>query len=184
MTTPTPTALNWPAEILAQGEFYWDFSLWPRLEGLTDAEFYWEPAPGAWNVRRLPDGRHAPDSGVPEPEPPPVTTIAWRLGHIVVDVLETRINWHFGDRTLSRDTIDWPGTADEAKQRLRMAFRTWFDHMHELGEEDFGAPVGGAEAAQWADMPMVVLVLHLQREIIHHGAEVALLRDLYGAHSR
>ncbi|MBE2997402.1 DinB family protein [Nocardiopsis sp. HNM0947] len=181
MTTPTPTALNWPAEILAQGEFYWDFSLWPRLEGLTDAEFYWEPAPGAWNVRRLPDGRHAPDSGVPEPEPPPVTTIAWRLGHIVVDVLETRINWHFGDRTLSRDTIDWPGTADEAKQRLRMAFRTWFENMHELGEEDFAAPVGGAEAAQWADMPMVVLVLHLQREIIHHGAEVALMRDLYQA---
>jgi hypothetical protein len=26
---------------------------------------------------------------------------------------------------------------------------------------------------------MSVLVLHINREVIHHGAEVALLRDLY-----
>ena len=28
---------------------------------------------------------------------------------------------------------------------------------------------------------MAALVLHVNREIIHHGAEVALLRDLFGA---
>lgn len=175
-------ALNWPGEILAQAEFYWDYSLQPRLQGLTDAEFHWKPVPEAWTIRRLPNGRHAPDSACPDPEPAPVTTIAWRLGHIVVDVLETRINWHFGDRTLSRDTIDWPSGADEARQRLQAAYRAWTDHMHELGEEDFSTPVGGAEAPQWSEFPMVVLVLHLQRELIHHGAEVALLRDLYRAH--
>jgi hypothetical protein len=27
---------------------------------------------------------------------------------------------------------------------------------------------------------MAALVLHINREVIHHGAEVALLRDLYG----
>ena len=90
-------------------------------------------------------------------------------------------NWHFGDRTLSRDTVGWPGGADEAKQRLRLAFRTWNQHMHELGDDGFAAPVGGAEATQWGDLPMVALVLHLQRELIHHGAEIALLRDLYRA---
>ena len=174
-------ALNWPGEILAQADFYWDYSLRPRLQGLTDAEFYWEPVPGTWTVRQLPDGRHAPDSAPTEPDPAPVTTIAWRLGHIVVDVLETRINWHFGDRTLSRDTIDWPSGADEARQRLQVAYRTWVDHMYEHGEEGFATPVGGAEAPQWSEFPMVVLVLHLQREIIHHGAEIALLRDLYRA---
>jgi hypothetical protein len=26
-----------------------------------------------------------------------------------------------------------------------------------------------------------VLVLHIHREVIHHGAEIALLRDLYRA---
>jgi hypothetical protein len=28
---------------------------------------------------------------------------------------------------------------------------------------------------------MAALVLHINREVIHHGAEVALLRDLYRA---
>jgi hypothetical protein len=28
------------------------------------------------------------------------------------------------------------------------------------------------------------MVLHAQREVIHHGAEIALLRDLYGASRR
>ncbi|WP_017604565.1 DinB family protein [Nocardiopsis alkaliphila] len=172
-------AVNWNGEILAQTQFYWEYSLWPRLEGLTDDEFYWEPVPNCWTVRPNRDGHHAPDGAYPEPEPPPFTTIAWRLGHVVVDVLETRINWHFGDRTASRDTIDWPSTAAEARQRLRTAYLTWSEQVGRLDDDALAEPVGGAEAAQWSEFPMVVLMLHLNREFIHHGAEVALLRDLY-----
>jgi hypothetical protein len=174
-------AVRWNGEILAQVQFYWDFSLWPRLEGLTEAEYLWEPAPGAWTVSRGEDGRYRPDGVSAEPDPPPVTTIAWRLGHMVVDMLETRINWHFGDRTYTRDTVNWPANVDEAKQRLRHAYLTWSEHIQALDDDALAAPVGGAESAQWADFPMVALVLHLNREIIHHGAEVALMRDLYRA---
>ncbi|WP_116245123.1 DinB family protein [Nocardiopsis sp. FIRDI 009] len=174
-------AVNWTGETLAQLQFYWDYSLWPRLAGLTEEEYLWEPVAGAWTVRRLPDGRYAPDRAETEPDPPPVTTIAWRLGHIVVDVLETRVNWHFGDRTANPDTIDWPSGADNARARLHAAYRAWSDHLQRLDDEAMAAPVGGAEAPQWADFPMVALVLHLNREIFHHGAEIALLRDLYRA---
>jgi hypothetical protein len=31
---------------------------------------------------------------------------------------------------------------------------------------------------------MAALVLHINREVIHHGAEVALLRDLYRAQAK
>ncbi|MDV7268912.1 DinB family protein, partial [Rhodococcus oxybenzonivorans] len=31
----------------------------------------------------------------------------------------------------------------------------------------------------FADRSMAALVLHVNREVIHHGAEIALLRDLY-----
>ena len=58
-------------------------------------------------------GEFTIDYARPEPDPPPVTTIAWRLGHIVVGVLGMRVASHFN------------------------------------------------------------------REMLHHGAEVALLRDLY-----
>ena len=30
---------------------------------------------------------------------------------------------------------------------------------------------------------MAALVLHVNREVIHHGAEIALLRDLYRHHA-
>src|SRR5699024_1883032 len=108
-----PMALNWPGEILAQADFYWDYSLRPRLQGLTDAEFYWEPVPGTWTVRQLPDGRHAPDSAPSERDPDLVITVSWHLAYMVVVVLEACNNLNFGDRTLSRDTFDWPSGGDE-----------------------------------------------------------------------
>ena len=40
------------------------------------------------------------------------------------------------------------------------------------------APCGPAEGA-WSQRSMAELVLHINREVIHHGAEIALLRDLY-----
>lgn len=43
-------------------------------------------------------------------------------------------------------------------------------------------PIGAAEGP-WADHTMAELVIHIHREAIHHGAEIACLRDLY-AHQR
>jgi hypothetical protein len=39
-------------------------------------------------------------------------------------------------------------------------------------------PLGPGEG-HFADYPRGTLVLHINREVIHHGAEIALLRDLY-----
>ena len=39
-------------------------------------------------------------------------------------------------------------------------------------------PCGPAEGP-FAEYPMAALVLHIHREVIHHGAEISLLRDLY-----
>ena len=43
-------------------------------------------------------------------------------------------------------------------------------------------PCGPAEGP-YADQPLAALVAHIHREVIHHGAEVALLRDLYAHRS-
>ena len=43
-------------------------------------------------------------------------------------------------------------------------------------------PCGPAEGP-YADLPLAALVLHINREAIHHGAEIALLRDLYAHRS-
>jgi hypothetical protein len=54
-----------------------------RLAGLTDEEYRWEPAPGCWSVRPASDRTYRLD-GSPRPvDPPPLTTIAWRICHII-----------------------------------------------------------------------------------------------------
>ncbi|WP_017622254.1 DinB family protein [Nocardiopsis chromatogenes] len=176
------TALDWPAEVLAQLEFYWDASLRPRLDGLGDDEFFWEPVEPCWSVRPRPDGTFVADWSWPEPDPPPVTTIAWRLGHIIVGVLELRVDHHFGKGDMTFADAHWPGSAEEALTRLEEAYRAWCAGVRSKAPDDFAAPVGAAEPEQWSDLPFAVLALHVNREVMHHGAEVALLRDLYRAH--
>ncbi len=48
----------------------------------------------------------------------------------------------------------------------------------EPGDEGIARPCGPAEGP-FAEYPMAILVLHINRETLHHGAEIALLRDLY-----
>ncbi len=50
--------------------------------------------------------------------------------------------------------------------------------MRGLGADGLARPCGPAEGP-WADEPMAALVLHINREMLHHGAEIALLRDLF-----
>jgi DinB superfamily len=53
-----------------------------RLEGLSDEEYLWEPVPGCWTVHRDPSGAWVADYVEPDPDPPPFTTIGWRLVHL------------------------------------------------------------------------------------------------------
>jgi hypothetical protein len=94
------TDVDWNFQLVQQLDWHWREQLRPRLNGLTDEEYRWEPVPGAWNVRprgtgtapiAVGGGEFTMDYAMPEPDPPPVTTIAWRLGHIVVGVLGMRV---------------------------------------------------------------------------------------------
>jgi hypothetical protein len=62
-----------------------------RLEGLSDVEFHCAPRSETWDIRLRADastslatgkGEWVLDFTLPEPDPPPWTTIAWRLGHL------------------------------------------------------------------------------------------------------
>ena len=56
--------MTWSADLIDQLDFYWTVHFRPRLEGLTDAEYRWEPVPGMWSVRPDAAGRlsAAPDA--------------------------------------------------------------------------------------------------------------------------
>ncbi len=114
----------------------------------------------------------------PEPEPAPVTSIAWRLGHVIVGVLGARAHSHFGGPEADILQWDYAGTAQQALDQLDAAYAAWSDGVRALDDEGLRRAVGPAEGP-WAESPMLTLVLHINREAIHHLAEVALLRDLW-----
>jgi hypothetical protein len=187
MDTTDLAQLDWNAQLIDQLDYHWQHHLRPRLEGLTDDEYRWEPVPGAWNVRprgtatapiAAGAGDFTIDFAMPEPDPPPVTTIAWRIGHIVVGVLGARVAAHFGGPPYDYDTHHYPGDAAGALAQLDAVYAAWVDGVRGLGSEGLARRCGSAEGP-WGSEPMATLVLHINRETIHHGAEIALLRDLY-----
>ncbi len=101
----TSGTTDFTTQLADQLDFHWRHQLRPRLTGLTDDEYFWQPVDGCWTVHR-------------------------------------------------------DGAVD-------------FAHPAQLG-----SGCGPAEG-QWASHPMSELVLHINREMIHHGAEIACLQDLY-----
>ncbi|PXY25074.1 hypothetical protein DI005_03200 [Prauserella sp. PE36] len=179
--------MTWNALLREQIDWHWTHQLRGRLDGLTDAEYFWEPGPGCWNVRprgtgsapvQAGSGAMTIDFAIPEPDPPPLTTIAWRLGHVIVGVLAMRNASHFGRAPTDYDSFDYAPTAADALAQLDTEYATWLAGVESLGEAGLDRPCGAAEGP-YADHPLATLVLHINRELIHHLAEVCLLRDLY-----
>lgn len=190
-----PTAsIDWTAQLVNQLEFHWDGHLRPRLEGLTDGEYHFSPAPDerTWDVRPRGTGTAEMQAGAgdrtidfafPEPVPAPLTTIAWRIGHLVVGVFGDRTHSHFGGPPRDYDSFDYAGDAAGGLAQLDREYTAWIEGVRGLDADALAAPVGEVEG-EWADAPMATLVLHIHREAIHHGAEICLLRDLYATTRR
>src|SRR5690625_2837114 len=115
---------TWNETLRDQIQWHWDHQLRERLDGLSDEEYFWEPAPGAWNVRvrgtgtapvQAGAGEMTIDFAIPEPDPPPLTTIAWRLGHVIVGVLAMRNAAHFGRAATDYQSFAYAPTATDRK---------------------------------------------------------------------
>ena len=118
---------------------------------------------------------------MPQPDPPPVTTIAWRLGHLVVGVLGVRVASHFGGPPCDYATHRYPGDAATALAQLDAVYAGWIGGVRGLGPGEHG-PGGRPGRGPVRRHSHGQLVLHINREMMHHGAEIALLRDLYRWH--
>jgi len=148
-----------------------------RMAGLTDAEYLWLPAGDGWTIHPDPTrpGRWTYDYDFAPPAPAPVTSIAWRLVHIIAD---NEIYWEYafgpGRRTFP-DLIVPKNVAEAlvAWQDSRTPITAWLadateDDLTEPRPSHLGDPKTAGE-----------VVRILLDEQTHHGAEIALLRDLY-----
>ena len=155
-----------------------------RFDGLTDAEYLWEPAPGCWTIRQGKDGAWGADWPLPRPQPEPFTTIAWRLWHLIDMYGENRAPRWLGvvpqGQPVGLDDPEGapPSTSTEALALLDRAHDRWEAHLALASDGSLSekvGPVGGG----YADRTRAAYVLHMLDEFIHHGAEIALLRDLW-----
>jgi DinB superfamily len=179
--------IDWNTELLSQLEWHWENHLRPRMGGLTDDEYFWEPVPGCWSVRRRGESAAPLSVGggdftmdyAPLPRADePVTTIAWRLAHLIVGIFGRRNAAHFGGPPADYQTFGYASSAAEALRQLDVGYANWVKGVRSLDADALARPCGPAEAP-FGDSPMAGLVLHINREVIHHGAEISLLRDLY-----
>jgi hypothetical protein len=208
-----------------------------RLTGLGDEEYLWEPAPGAWSIRRrgqasspkafgpgawvldsgasdIPAAEYAeidrqvrrgmtPDKvaadwgvstqrveevlnrvGPPEPDLTPVTTIAWRLGHLHSG-FAGRWEWTFGERRRQPDLlVDFTPSASLAVEQFWVEVDRWHDSVAAMTPEQLDTPgFGQYPDGSDPDEPFATVLVDQNLEFIHHMAEIALLRDLWRARS-
>lgn len=177
------------AKAMAEGQlgFSW-LELAGRLATVTQEEFTWEPRPGALSVVRRGEERTPRTLGTGEwvaewpagsDEPGP-RTIAWLVAHLTETYLE-RWEWTFGDRQRRREDAVVHGDVDAARDELATWVTAWREGIRALPDEDF-MTVGLSQATEVdAASPFGHLVLHLNRELIHHGSEIFTLTDLYRA---
>ena len=160
------------APLNAQLQTSW-FILWAGLEGLSDQEYLWEPAPGCWTVRVHPDARWKRDVLGGTPVVPP---IAWRMCTLAgTQVL--RYDWTFGEHRLQWHDIDLPGSAAGALAFLERASAAWIQACAGLSESDLDKPLcdwpGGPQGSPFAET-----LWWTNRDLISAGAEILLLREL------
>ncbi len=177
--------------LLAQFDFGRE-QLVRRLVGLTDEEHLWEPVPNCWSIRPqaggpgpgatllVGAGGWGRDSARPtHPSPPPFTTIAWRLGHLS-EQMTVRAEYTIGAHVLTRDDYRFSGDAagaiasfDKGSAASRAAIVSADDAgLDMVGRSTY--PDGGDSEERFIDV-----VWWVNQELLHHGAEIALLRDLY-----
>ncbi|HZQ06577.1 MAG TPA: DinB family protein [Anaerolineae bacterium] len=151
---------------------------WRRLqdwqEGMTQAEFDWQPSQNIWHLVQKDGGWTIQYSWVP-PQPAPLTTIGWRMAHLATSKALT-LEYAFGERRkklvdfdLPIDVVGMVGFLEQEHLALRMRLEALTDselvtpRFTEWGEE------------RTTERIITSAILH----DIEHGAQIATMRELY-----
>lgn len=152
-----------------------------HLDGLTTEECLWRPAAKGPHVSRDRDGRWSADW--PDHEgyhlgPPSIAWLTWHLGFWWSMVL----NHSFGDGSLSREGVAWPGSADEVRTWIERLRRAWLGALEGVAEAELVA----AHRTRWPfqDRPFGDVVAWVNVELTKNAGEIGYARFLYAARSK
>lgn len=161
-------------------KFYGRFTT--RIDGLSDEEYLWEPVPDCWSLERRDDGKLHMRWGLVFDEAAPVTTVAWRYTHIIDLLSEERCATWIGLQPEAEDLFadGAPGDVRTARDLFEKAFARWKRYVTAADDATFFDEIGPV-GRMFGNQTRAQFILHILDEVIHHGAEIGVLRDLYRA---
>jgi hypothetical protein len=170
MTHPVSDPVK--ATLLTQLETAWALTCY-HLEGLTTEECLRRPGRVGLHVERDADGRWR--AQWPEHEgyhlgPASIGWITWHLGFWWSMVLDHS----FGDATLTREAVTWPGDADEVRAHLARLHSEWRAAIERLDDTDLRSP----ERTRWPlqGKPFGDIVAWVNLELMKNAAELGYAR--------
>src|SRR5438045_1752462 len=147
-----------------------------HLDGLTTDECLWHPASGGLHVHQDADGKWRPDW--PDHEgydlgPPSIAWVTWHIGFWWSMVLDHS----FGDATLSREKVMWPGNADDVREWLAQLQGRWRGKLAHITDDDLRSP----KRTRWpfTDRPFGDIVAWVNIELAKNPSEIGYARFLY-----
>lgn len=152
-----------------------------HLTELATEECLWRPAQQGLHVYRAPDGKWRPDW--PDHEgydlgPPSIAWLTWHMGFWWSMVL----NHSFGDGTVSRENVVWPGNADAVRELLGRLQGEWRTALGRLSDDDLRS----TQRTRWPfqDRPFGDVVAWVNVELTKNAAEIGYARFLYAVSAR
>ncbi|MGH7501036.1 MAG: DinB family protein [Longimicrobiales bacterium] len=143
--------------------------------GLTDEECLWRPATRGLHVFEAAGIWRAewPDTEAYSAGPPSIAWLTWHIGFWWSMLLDHS----FGDRTLHREAVTWPGTADRTRAWLTALHDNWVTAVLALPDEELYS----TERTRWpfTDRPFFQLAAWLNLELMKNAAEIGYCRFLF-----
>lgn len=127
-------------------------------------------------MHQTPDGSWRADWPVYEGYsigPPSIAWLTWHLGFWCSMLL----NHSFGDATLSRENVAWPGNAGDVRERLGRLLGEWQVLLEQITDDDMRS----TQRARWPfqGRPFGDIVAWVNIELMKNAAEIGYARFLY-----
>lgn len=166
--------------LIRQLETAWKLTTF-HLDDLTTEECLWRPAQKGLHIHQVLDGTWRadwPDHEGYDLGPPSIAWLTWHLGFWWSMVL----NHSFGDATLSREKVMWPGNADDVREWLGGLQGEWRLAIEQLTEDDLRS----AQRTRWPfqDRPFGDVVAWANIELTKNAAEIGYARFLYAVRAK
>lgn len=151
-----------------------------HLDGLTTEDCLWRPAKTGLHVRLADDGTWRadwPESEGYEIGPPSIAWITWHVGYW----WSMALDHSFGEGTLTRDNVVWPGDAQRVTRWVDDLHRRWVESLAALTDADFES----TERTRWpfANRPLADVAAWVNIELTKNAAEIGYVRFLKAATS-